>query len=177
MIYALDGISPHFEDKHSSWVAPDASVTGDVVIGADVGIWFGAAIRGDTEKITIGAQSNIQEHCVLHTDPGFPLKIGQGCTIGHKALLHGCTIGNNSLVGMGAIILNGAVIGDDCLVGAGALVTEHKAFPAGSLIIGAPAKMVRALTDVEITNLKRSSAHYVANQKRFSKGLQTVDEG
>jgi carbonic anhydrase/acetyltransferase-like protein (isoleucine patch superfamily) len=171
MIYALDGIEPHFENKNSTWIAPNASVIGDVYIGADAGIWFGAAVRGDTEKIIIGPRSNIQENCVLHTDPGFPLTIGAGCTIGHKALLHGCTIGNNSLVGMGAIILNGAVIGDDCLVGAGALVTERKVFPAGSLIIGAPAKAVRVLTEAEIAGIKRSSAHYVENQRRFAKGL------
>ena len=175
MIYALDGVEPYFEDKASTWVAPTASVIGDVHIGAEVGVWFGAVIRGDTEKISIGPRSNIQENAVLHTDPGFPLNIGAGCTIGHKALLHGCTIGDNTLIGMGAIILNGAVIGDDCLVGAGALVTERKIFPAGSLIIGAPAKAARALTDVEIAGLGHSSAHYVENQKRFAKGLVAAD--
>jgi carbonic anhydrase/acetyltransferase-like protein (isoleucine patch superfamily) len=174
MIYGLDGINPTFDDKNSTWVAPSASVIGDVHIGQDVGIWFGAAIRGDTEQIKIGLRSNIQENCVLHTDPGFPLTIGAGCTIGHKALLHGCTIGDNSLVGMGAIILNGAVIGDNCLVGAGALVTERKVFPSGSLIIGAPAKVVRQLTAAEIAGIGKSSAHYVENQKRFSKGLIEV---
>ena len=107
-IYALDGKSPAFEDEPSSWIAPDASVIGNVVIGRDVGIWFGAALRGDTETITIGAGSNVQEHTIMHTDPGFPLRIGKGCTIGHRALLHGCTIGDNSLIGMGAIVLNGA---------------------------------------------------------------------
>ena len=171
MIYALDGIEPYFEDKNSSWVAPEAVVIGDVHIGADVGIWFGAVIRGDTEKISIGTGSNIQENCVLHTDPGFPLTIGAGCTIGHKALLHGCAIGNNSLVGMGAIILNGAIIGDNCLVGAGALITERKVFPAGSLIIGSPAKVARALTNAEIAGLTLSAKHYVGNQQRFTKGL------
>jgi carbonic anhydrase/acetyltransferase-like protein (isoleucine patch superfamily) len=174
MIYALDGIAPKFDDEKASWVAPNASVIGDVHIGIDVGIWFGAAIRGDTEKISIGTRSNIQENCVLHTDPGFPMTIGAGCTIGHKALLHGCTIGDNSLVGMGAIILNGAVIGENCLVGAGALVTERKTFPAGSLIIGAPAKVARSLTEAEIAGIARSSAHYVENQKRFAKGLAIV---
>jgi carbonic anhydrase/acetyltransferase-like protein (isoleucine patch superfamily) len=174
MIYALDGIEPHFEDRNSTWIAPTASVIGDVNIGANVGIWFGAAIRGDTEQIKIGPRSNIQENAVLHTDPGFPLTIGTGCTVGHKALLHGCTIGENSLIGMGAIILNGAVIGDNCLVGAGALVTERKVFPAGSLIIGAPAKVARALTEAEITGIGRSSSHYVENQKRFSNGLKEV---
>lgn len=171
MIYALDGIEPQFDDKNSTWVAPNASIIGDVHIGADVGIWFGATIRGDTEKIAIGARSNIQEHCVLHTDPGFPMVIGAGCTIGHKALLHGCTIGKNSLIGMGAIILNGAEIGDNCLVGAGALVTERKVFPAGSLILGAPARLARQLTEAEITGIVRSAQHYVENQKRFAVGV------
>ena len=174
MIYALNGIAPHFDDESSCWVAPSASVIGDVAIGANVGIWFSAAIRGDTEQISVGANSNIQENCVLHTDPGFPLTIGAGCTIGHKAVLHGCTIGNNSLVGMGAIILNGAVIGDNCLVGAGALVTERKEFAAGSLIIGVPARAVRQLTETEIAGIGRSSAHYVENQQRFAKGLSEV---
>lgn len=171
MVYALDGIEPHFDDAGSTFVAPTACVIGKVKIGAEVGIWFGAAVRGDTELIEIGARSNIQENCVLHTDPGYPLTIGHGCTIGHKALLHGCTIGNNSLIGMGAIVLNGAVISENCLVGAGALVTERKTFPAGSLIVGAPAKAVRPLTAEEIARLKQSSDHYVENQKRFSAGL------
>ena len=175
MVYALDGIKPHFDDAASTWLAPTASIIGNVHIGADVGIWFGAVIRGDTEKITIGVRSNIQENAILHTDPGFPLVVGAGCTVGHKALLHGCTIGNNSLVGMGAIILNGAVIGENCLVGAGALVTERKVFPPGSLIIGAPAKVVRQLSEAEIGGLARSAAHYVENQKRFAKSLTPAD--
>jgi carbonic anhydrase/acetyltransferase-like protein (isoleucine patch superfamily) len=174
MIYALDGIAPIFDDETATWVAPTASVIGDVHISHDVGIWFGAAIRGDTETISIGPRTNIQENCVLHTDPGFPLTIGAGCTIGHKALLHGCTIGDNTLVGMGAIILNGAIIGENSLVGAGALVTERKVFPAGSLIIGAPAKVARPLTEAEIDGLKKSSDHYVENQKRFAKGLTVI---
>lgn len=176
MIYSLDGISPQFEDETSNWIAPDAAIIGNVHIGCEVGIWFGAAIRGDTEEIVIGAGSNIQENCVLHTDPGYPLTIGAGCTIGHKALLHGCTIGHNSLVGMGAIVLNGAVIGDNCLVGAGALVTERKVFPAGSLIIGSPAKVARPLSEAEIIGIQTSAKHYVENQKRFSKGLSAVSK-
>ena len=174
MIYALDGIAPHFEEINSCWVAPNASVIGNVSIGKNVGIWFGAAIRGDTEQIVIGANSNIQENSVLHTDPGFALTIGAGCTIGHKAVLHGCMIGNNSLVGMGAIILNGAVIGNNCLVGAGALVTERKQFPDGSLIIGVPARVARQLTEAEIAGITRSATHYVENQKRFAKGLAEI---
>jgi carbonic anhydrase/acetyltransferase-like protein (isoleucine patch superfamily) len=175
MIFALDEIAPDFDDENSVWVAPNAAVIGLVQIGRDVGIWFGATIRGDTELISIGERSNIQENSVLHTDPGYPLTIGAGCTIGHKALLHGCTIGDNTLIGMGAIILNGAVIGNNCLVGAGALVTERKTFAAGSLIIGAPAKAVRSLTHAEIAGLNASSTHYVENQRRFAKGLKQIN--
>lgn len=170
-IYAIEGVSPEFEDEASVWLAPDASLIGRVRLGANVGIWFGAVIRGDNEAITIGPDTNVQEHTVMHTDPGFPLTVGRGCTIGHRAILHGCTIGDNSLIGMGATILNGARIGDNSLVGAGALVTEGKEFPAGSLIVGAPAKVVRALDEAAIAMLRRSAAHYVANARRFSKAL------
>lgn len=173
-IYALDGVSPQFEDAEDVWIAPDATVLGRVSIGRGAGIWFGAVVRGDSETISIGAGSNIQELCVLHTDPGFALSVGEGCTIGHRAILHGCTIGDNSLVGMGAIILNGARIGRNCLVGAGALVTEGKEFPDNSLIVGSPAKAVRELDAAAADRLRMSSAHYVANGKRFKAGLKPV---
>lgn len=173
-IYALDGKSPRFQDRTTVWIAPGAAVIGDVEIGNDVGIWFGAAIRGDTETITIGERTNVQEHTIMHTDPGLPLVIGQGCTIGHRALLHGCTIGENSLIGMGAIVLNGAKIGANCLVGAGALVTEGKEFADGSLIVGSPAKIVRQLDEAAIERLKFSAAHYVNNARRFMTGLAAV---
>ncbi|RVB41043.1 gamma carbonic anhydrase family protein, partial [Mesorhizobium sp. M7A.F.Ca.CA.001.06.1.1] len=133
-LYAIDGTEPSFADADSNWIAPDATLIGDVRVGRNAGFWFGAVIRGDNEPIVIGADTNVQEHTVMHTDPGFPLTIGEGCTIGHRALLHGCTIGDNSLIGMGAIVLNGAKIGRNCLVGAGALVTEGKEFPDNSLI-------------------------------------------
>lgn len=175
-LYALNGVEPQFEDRDSAWVAPDAAVVGDVRIGRDVGIWFGSALRGDRETITIGARSNVQELTVMHTDPGFPLTIGEGCTIGHRAILHGCTIGDNSLIGMGAIVLNGARIGNNCLVGAGALVTEGKEFPDNSLIVGSPAKVVRTLDDAAADRLRKSAADYVANQKRFSVGLVRLDD-
>ena len=174
-IYAIDGTCPQFEDRDSNFVAPDATLVGNIHLGRDVTIWFGTAIRGDNEKITIGAGSNVQEHAIMHTDPGFPLTIGEGCTIGHRALLHGCTIGDNSLVGMGAIILNGAKIGKNSLVGAGALVTEGKEFPDNSLIVGQPAKVVRELDDAAVTRLGASAAHYVQNGKRFAKGLRKAD--
>jgi carbonic anhydrase/acetyltransferase-like protein (isoleucine patch superfamily) len=170
-IYALDGVSPEFEDQASNWIAPDATLIGRLWLGRNAAVWFGAVVRGDNEHIRIGADTNVQEHTVMHTDPGFPLTVGEGCTIGHRAILHGCTIGNNSLIGMGAIVLNGAKIGNNSLVGAGALVTEGKEFPAGSLIVGTPAKAVRALDEATIEMLRRSAAHYAANGARFAKGL------
>ncbi|MBX3575358.1 MAG: gamma carbonic anhydrase family protein [Mesorhizobium sp.] len=174
-IYSIDGKSPEFEDRDSNFIAPDATLIGNIAIGRDVSIWFGTAIRGDNEKITIGARSNVQEHTIMHTDPGYALTIGEGCTIGHRAMLHGCTIGDNSLVGMGAIILNGARIGKNSLVGAGALVTEGKEFPDNSLIVGSPAKAVRTLDDAAAARLKVSAQHYVDNGKRFGKGLKQAD--
>lgn len=173
-LYALDGKAPRFEDEDSNWIAPDAVLIGNVEIGRNVGLWFGAVIRGDNERIAIGSDTNVQEHTVMHTDPGFPLTIGAGCTIGHRAMLHGCTIGDNSLIGMGAIVLNGAEIGRNCLVGAGALVTEGKKFPDNSLIVGSPAKVIRTLDDDAVAKLRASAAHYVANAKRFKAGLAKV---
>ena len=175
-LYALDGIEPQFEDRSTNWVAPDAAVVGDVRIGRDVGIWFGVVIRGDREAIAIGAGSNVQEHTVMHTDPGFPLTVGEGCTIGHRAILHGCTVGDNSLIGMGAVVLNGARIGRNCLVGAGALVTEGKEFPDNSLIVGSPAKVVRTLDEAAAERLRKSAADYVRNQRRFAAGLVKVGD-
>jgi carbonic anhydrase/acetyltransferase-like protein (isoleucine patch superfamily) len=170
-LYAIDGKQPSFADADSNWVAPDATLIGDVRVGRNAGFWFGVVIRGDNEPIIIGDDSNVQEHTVMHTDPGYPLTIGQGCTIGHRALLHGCTIGDNSLIGMGAIVLNGARIGRNSLVGAGALVTEGKEFPDNSLIVGSPAKVIRTLDDAAVAKLRGSAAHYVANGKRFREGL------
>lgn len=173
-LYSLDGVAPTILDDASVWIAPDASVIGNVEVGQDVGIWFGCALRGDNERIRIGARTNVQEHTIMHTDLGFPLNIGEGCTIGHRALLHGCTIGDNTLIGMGAIILNGARIGSNCLVGAGALVTEGKEFADGSLIVGSPARVVRTLDEDAIERLRQSANHYVANQRRFGRGLEIV---
>lgn len=168
-ILSLDGVSPTLPDGFH-WIADTATVIGNVEIEVDVGIWFGAVLRGDNEQILIGRGSNIQDLCVLHTDPGFPLTVGAGCTIGHRAILHGCTIGEGSLVGMGATILNGARIGRSCLVGAGALVTEGKEIPEGSLVIGAPGKVARELTEQEREGLVRSAEHYVDNARRFAAG-------
>lgn len=173
-IYALDEIEPQFEDATTNWIAPDAVLIGRVRLGRNVGIWFGTVIRGDNEPIDIGTDSNVQEHTVMHTDLGFPLTIGQGCTIGHRAMLHGCTIGNGSLIGMGAIVLNGARIGANSLVGAGALVTEGKEFPERSLIVGSPAKAIRTLDDKAVERLRWSAEHYVVNARRFMSGLKEV---
>jgi len=173
-IYQLDGIQPEFTDRESVWLAPDATLIGRIRFGRDVGVWFGTVLRGDNELIDIGDGTNLQEQVIMHTDLGFPLTVGKGCTIGHRALLHGCTIGDNSLVGMGAIVLNGAKIGNNCLVGAGALVTEGKEFPDGSLIVGAPAKAIRTLDDKAIQGLRASAELYVANGRRFRKGLAAV---
>jgi carbonic anhydrase/acetyltransferase-like protein (isoleucine patch superfamily) len=174
-LYALDSVVPQTPPAGAFWVAPDAHVIGKVLVGLDVGIWFGAVLRGDNESISVGEGSNIQEHAMLHTDMGFPMVIGKNCTIGHRAILHGCTIGNNTLIGMGAIILNGAKIGDNCLVGAGALVTEGKEFPDHSLIVGTPAKAIRTLDEAAAARLTLSAQSYVRNWKRFSSGLRVID--
>jgi carbonic anhydrase/acetyltransferase-like protein (isoleucine patch superfamily) len=173
-VYSLDGVSPECPAPDAHWIAPDAHVIGKVRLGADVGVWFGAVLRGDNELIDIGARTNIQEHAMLHTDMGYPMTIGEGCTIGHRAILHGCTIGANTLIGMGAIVLNGARIGRNSLVGAGALVTEGKEFPDNSLIVGTPAKVVRVLDDDAAAKLALSSAGYVRNWKRFAAGLRRI---
>ncbi len=171
-LYTLDGIAPKADSD--SWVAPDANVIGAVVIEAGASVWFGATLRGDNEEIRVGAGSNVQENCVLHTDMGYPLSIGPGCTIGHKAMLHGCTIGENSLVGMGATVLNGARIGRDCLIGAGALVTEGKDIPDGSLVMGAPGRVVRSLDAEAIAGLRASALLYQDRMRRFRAGLREV---
>lgn len=174
-IYSLDGIAPELPDDAAYWVAPDAHVIGAVHLARDVGIWFGAVLRGDNEAITIGEGSNIQEGAMLHTDMGFPMTIGAHCTIGHHAILHGCTIGDGALVGMGATVLNGARIGAGSLVGANALVTEGKAFPERSLIVGSPAKAIKQLDDATVEGLLRGAASYVRNWKRFASGMKRID--
>ncbi len=174
-LYALDSQSPETPPEGRYWVAPDAHIIGRVTLGDEVGVWFGAVLRGDNEPIRVGARSNVQEGAVIHVDPGYPVTIGEGCTIGHRAIVHGCTIGDNSLIGMGATVLNGAVIGNNCLVGANALVTEGKVFPDNSLIVGSPARAIRLLDDAAIAGLKKSAEHYVANWRRFSTGLSRID--
>jgi len=171
-IYEIDDLAPQIAD--SAWVADSAEVMGDVWLGDEVSIWFGVVVRGDTDRITVGARTNIQDLSVLHADLGMPLTIGSGVTVGHKAMLHGCSIGDDSLIGIGAVVLNGATIGRGCLVGAGALVTEGKSFPDGSMIIGSPAKVVRQLTPEQQQGLRQSADHYVANAQRFKTTLNKI---
>jgi carbonic anhydrase/acetyltransferase-like protein (isoleucine patch superfamily) len=171
--YAIDARTPQIHPD-AGFIAPTAVIVGDVVVGPEAGIWFGVVARGDIERISIGARSNVQENCVLHTDAGYPLIIGEGCTIGHGAIVHGCTIGDNTLVGMGAIVLNGARIGRNCLIGAGALVTEGKEIPDNSLVIGSPAKVVRGIDAAGAADLAQSAERYVQNARRFATGLSEV---
>jgi carbonic anhydrase/acetyltransferase-like protein (isoleucine patch superfamily) len=173
-VYSLDDVGPELPGEGRYWVAPDAHVIGRVRLGPDVGIWFGAVLRGDNELIDVGEGTNIQEGALLHTDAGAPLTVGAGCTVGHHAILHGCTIGANTLVGMGATVLNHARIGANCLIGANALVTEGKDFPDNSLIVGSPAKVVRTLDEVAVERLRWSARHYVENWGRYARGLRRV---
>ena len=172
MIYALDGLTP--EIGQNAWIADTAVLIGRVVVEADASIWFGAVLRGDNEEIRVGQGSNVQENSVLHTDMGYPLTIGAQCTIGHKAMLHGCMIGDGSLIGMGAKVLNGARIGRGCLIGAGALITEGKEIPDGSLVMGAPGRVVRVLDSEAQERLLMSARGYQANARRFSNGLKLL---
>ncbi len=173
-IYALDDIAPELPGHDDFWIAPDASVIGKIRIGAEVGVWFGAVLRGDNELIDVGPRTNVQEGAMLHTDRGYPMVIGADVTIGHHAILHGCTVGEGSLIGMGATILNGAKIGKGCLVGANALVTEGREFPDHSLIVGSPAKAVRTLDEAAVAKLVLSARGYVANWRRYKAGLKRI---
>jgi carbonic anhydrase/acetyltransferase-like protein (isoleucine patch superfamily) len=170
-VFALDGIAPEFPPEGQYWVAPDAAVIGKVRLSPMASIWFGAVLRGDNEWIAIGEGSNVQDGAVLHTDPGLDLVVGRNCTIGHKAILHGCVIGDNTLIGMGAVILNRARIGRNCLIGANALVTEGKVIPDNSLVMGQPAKVVRELDAEAVAGLTRSAENYVRNWQRYARGL------
>jgi carbonic anhydrase/acetyltransferase-like protein (isoleucine patch superfamily) len=174
-MFELDGARPELPASGRVWIAEGAMVIGRVILGEDVGIWFNAVLRGDNEPITIGANSNVQDGVMMHTDMGYPLTLGTGCTIGHHAILHGCTVGDNSLIGMGATVLNGARIGANSIVGANALVAERKEFPDNSLIVGVPAKVVRTLDPDAAVSLRASAAGYVANARRFAKGLRRID--
>jgi carbonic anhydrase/acetyltransferase-like protein (isoleucine patch superfamily) len=171
-IHRFDDDRP--EIAGTAWVADSAHVIGRVRLGEHASVWYGAVLRGDNEWMTIGDRSNIQDGAVLHVDPGHPLVIGRGVTVGHQAMVHGCTIGDGSLVGIQAVILNDARIGANCLVGAGAVVTEGKVFPDGALILGAPAKVARMLTPEQIARINESAEHYVANAARHRRGTQRI---
>jgi carbonic anhydrase/acetyltransferase-like protein (isoleucine patch superfamily) len=171
-LYSLGELSPQL--AASAWVAPSADLIGDVRLAARVSIWFGAVIRADNTPILVGVDSNIQDGAVGHSDPGLPLTIGARVTVGHQAILHGCSIADDCLIGMGARILNGAVIDSECIVGAGALVTEGKTFPSGSLIVGAPARAIRQVTDAEKQALRASAEHYAEKATRYAEQLRTL---
>jgi len=172
--YQLGDKAPVIDE--TAYVAVEAVVIGDVHLATDTSVWAGAVLRGDNEPIVIGEGSNVQEGTVMHTDPGCPLTVGKGVTIGHQAMLHGCTVGDGSLIGIQAVILNKAVIGRECLVGAGAVVTEGKVFPDRSLILGAPAKVVRTLTDEDVQNLRRNAQNYVNRRALFKTSLIALPE-
>ena len=171
-LYSLDDKTPQLAE--GAWVAGSAEVVGDVYLGANASVWFGCVLRGDSDRLSIGEGSNIQDASVLHADAGVPLTIGKNVSVGHKVMLHGCTVGDGSLIGIGAIVLNRAVIGKNCLVGAGSLVTEGKEFPDGSMILGSPAKAVRMLSPEQIEGLQGIARHYVENAKRFKNGLKKI---
>ena len=173
-IYELDGQAPELPSDGNFFIADTATVIGRVRLLNAASVWFGAVLRGDTEPLTIGRNSNVQDLSVLHADVGSPLTIGENVTIGHQVMLHGCTIGDNSLIGIQAVVLNNARIGRNSIVGAGSVVTEGKEFPDNSLILGAPAKVVRTLDDAAAAKLRASAQHYVDNGLRFAKGLKKI---
>ena len=169
MFYDLE--DKKVKNSGENWSAPNASIIGDVTLEKNTSIWFNATLRGDVENIYVGEGSNVQDGSVLHTDPGYPLKIGKDVSIGHLVMLHGCTIGNNSLIGIGAVILNGAKIGVNCIIGANALVTENKVIPDNSLVVGSPGKIMRQVSDDEVKSITDNAAHYQENWKKFSKSI------
>ena len=178
-LYELDGVSPDLAGQSvpntNCWIAPCATLIGKVTLKKDANIWFGAVLRGDNEEIVIGEGTNVQELTLMHTDMGYPLTIGDNCTIGHKAIIHGCTIGNNTLVGMGATVMNGAVVGDNCLIGAGTLIAEGKVIPDGSLVVGAPGKVLRPLNEQMIATVTEAARHYAQKGRRFHTDLKRID--
>ncbi|MBG6202853.1 carbonic anhydrase/acetyltransferase-like protein (isoleucine patch superfamily) [Labrenzia sp. EL_13] len=169
--YALDGRAPDFPQNGDFWIAPNATLIGDIRLREAVSVWFGAILRGDNEPVIVGPRSNVQDGCVFHTDMGYPLTIGADCTIGHNAILHGCTVKDNSLIGMGATVLNGAIIGSNCIIGANALIGEGKEIPDNSLVVGIPGKVVRTLPDEAKDNIRQSAEGYVRNWRRYRDGL------
>ncbi|WP_295195225.1 gamma carbonic anhydrase family protein [uncultured Brevundimonas sp.] len=173
-IYALGDSKPQLPPQGEYWVAPSASVIGNVILQSNASVWFGAVLRGDNDPITVGPDSNIQDGSVLHTDMGSPLTLGRGVTVGHKAMLHGCEVGDYSLIGIGAVVLNGVKIGRNCIIGANALITEGKIIPDNSLVMGQPGKVVRERDPAHIAVLQMSAEHYVQNWKRFAAELRPL---
>ena len=171
-VYRLGDHTPEIDE--TAYVAPNAQVMGHVKLGPQSSVWFGAVLRGDNDLISIGARSNVQDNAVLHTDPGIPLVVGEDVIIGHQVMLHGCEIGDNTLIGIGATVLNGAKIGKNCLIGAHALITEGKVIPDGSMVVGAPGRVIRQLSEPQIAMLKMNADIYVANAKRFAADLEEI---
>ena len=174
-IYELDGQAPELPEQGRFYVADNAQLIGRVRLKNDSSVWFGAVLRGDNEWIELGERSQIQDNCVLHTDPGFPLTIGSNCVIGHLVMLHGCTVGDNTLIGMGAVLLNGSKIGNNSLVGAGAVVTEGKSFPDNSLIVGAPARVIGTLDDKAVQMIRGGADVYVRRGQLYRGKLKRID--
>lgn len=174
-IYELDGIRPQLPADGDYFIADSAQVIGNVRLNRGSSVWFGTVIRGDNELIDIGEGSSVQDNCTFHTDPGFPLTIGKGCSVGHDTILHGCIVEDGALIGMGSIVMNGARIGKECVVGAGTLITEGKTFPERSLIVGTPARVLRTLSAEEVKKLTRAGPHYAKNAVRFKAGLKKID--
>ncbi len=175
-IFALGGIRPQLPASGNYWIAPTAAVIGDVTLEDLASVWFGAVLRGDNEPIVIGERSNVQDNCVMHTDPGFPLNVGRNVTIGHQATLHGCTVGDGALIGMGATVLNGARIGRNAVIGAHALVPEGKEIPDNSLVVGTPGKVVRTLTDAQAAEIAHLADHYVERIRRYNDSCEQIAE-
>ena len=167
MLYDLE--NKKIQNSGDNWVAPNANVIGDVTLEKNTSIWFNATLRGDIENIHVGEGSNVQDGSVLHTDPGYPLKIGKNVTVGHLVMLHGCTIGDNSLIGIGAVILNNVKIGKNCVIGAKSLITENKEIPDNSLVVGSPGRVIRKVTDEEVKAIKENAIRYQENWKKYSK--------
>ncbi|MFN0264031.1 gamma carbonic anhydrase family protein [Tepidamorphus sp. 3E244] len=174
-IYEFEGIRPELAGDGSAWVAENATVLGKVRLGSQSSVWFGAVLRGDNEYIEIGARTNVQDGCVFHTDMGFPLTVGEGCTLGHLAMLHGCTVGNNTLIGMGATVMNGARIGDNCIVGAHSLIPEGREIPDNSLVVGMPGKVIRTIGEEQIAQLKGAAEIYMDKARRYAKSFTRID--
>jgi len=174
-VYSLDQ-SVQLPEDGNCWIAPNATVIGNVRVGSEASVWFGTVIRGDNELIDIGARTNIQEGCVLHTDPGYPMTLAEGVTVGHMVMLHGCTIGARSLVGIGSIILNGTTIGEECLIGANTLIPEGKTIPPHSMVLGSPGRIVKTLDDAAVARIAATADRYVENWKRFRERLKDQEQ-